>query len=287
MSETTASLPSIATAAGDTAAEAARGKRAAAPGWRAGPMRAAGLLLPGLLLILWAFEARRGLVPTSLLPSPELVATTLLDMARSGDLARDLSATGSRLGLGMLAGVAAGLVLGGLVGAAPLARRLLDPLLQGLRSVPSIAWVPLFILWFGIFETSKVLLIAVGVFFPVYLNLAAGIAGCDRKLLEVGHVHGLGALARLLRIQIPASLPSLVVGLRGGLGLGWMFVAAAELMGASDGLGFELMDGEQTGRPERVLAALLMFALCGKATDLVLAAIGRTALAWQDTEAAR
>ena len=144
--------------------------------------------------------------------------------------------------------------------------------------------MPLFILWFGIFDASKILLIAVGVFFPVYLNLSAAIASVDRKLIEVGRVNHLRGVARLLRIQLPASLPGLLTGLRGGLGLGWMFVAAAELMGASDGLGFELMDGDQTGRPERVLAALLVFALCGKATDLALVALGRPFVAWQDTE---
>jgi len=143
--------------------------------------------------------------------------------------------------------------------------------------------VPLLILWLGIFESSKITLVAIGVFFPVYLNLMSGIANVDRKLIEVGRVHGYSRFRRLLRIQLPAALPAYVTGLRSGLGLGWMFVAAAELLGATNGLGFILDDGEQTGRPERVIAAILLFGLCGKLTDSVMAAAGQRLTAWQDT----
>ena len=105
-------------------------------------------------------------------------------------------------------------------------RALLDLLLQSLRSVPSLAWVPLFVLWLGIFERSKITLIAVGVFFPVYLNLMSGIANLDRKLIEVGEVHGYSRFGRLVHIQLPAAMPAYTTGLRNGLGLGWMFVSA-------------------------------------------------------------
>jgi sulfonate transport system permease protein len=164
-----------------------------------------------------------------------------------------------------------------------MARRLLDPLLQGLRNIPSIAWVPLFILWLGIAEASKVALIAVGVFFPVYLNLMSGIAKTDRKLVEVGRAYRMTGWRLVWSVLVPATLPSYIVGLRSGLGLGWMFVAAAELMGASEGLGFLLIDGQMTGRPAVVIAALIAFAVVGKATDLVLVLLGGRILRWQDT----
>jgi sulfonate transport system permease protein len=218
--------------------------------------------------------ADRRLVPPDLLPAPAAVLRALTDLAAKGELLAHLEATLARMALGFAAGAAAGTLAGALTGAIPLARRLIDPTVQALRSVPLIAWVPLFIIWLGIFEGSKIALIAVGVFFPVYLNLMAGIAGVDRKLIEVGRVHGFSSLRVLWRIQLPAALPAYVTGLRGGLGLGWMFVAAAELMGASEGLGFLLTDGEQTGRPAVVIGAILLFAICGKLTDLGVEALG-------------
>ncbi len=241
-----------------------------------------GLVVPFVVLAAWEIATARGQVSASVLPSPQQVLRTLIDMAASGEMLQAIGITAGRLAGGFLLGTLAGTLLGALSGASGLARRLLDPMIQALRSVPSLAWVPLFILWLGIFEGSKISLIAVGVFFPIYLNLMTGIASVDRKLLEVGSVHGLSRLQCLLRIQLPAALPSYIVGLRSGLGLGWMFVSAAELLGASSGLGFVLDDGEQTGRPERILAAILLFGLCGKLSDFALASVGARAVAWQD-----
>jgi len=254
---------------------------------RALPPSLVGWILPLVLVGAWEAAARAGLVRSNHLPAPSVVALTILHLAQSGDLTDHLTATLGRLGLGFLAGAAAGTVAGSLTGASRTLRLLVDPLIQGLRSVPSIAWVPLFILWLGIFEASKVALIAVGVFFPVYLNLMSGIAGVDRKLIEVGRAHRLGHVELIRRVLLPAALPAYIVGLRGGLGLGWMFVAAAELMGASEGLGFLLVDGQQTGRPAIVIAAILLFAVLGKLSDIVLARAGQALTAWQDTEGAR
>ena len=242
-----------------------------------------GLVVPLCLLGVWQLVTAGGLVTASVLPPPAQVIRTLLDMAKTGEMVQAIGATASRLAIGFVIGATAGTLLGALCGASRLGRELLDPLIQAMRSVPSLAWVPLFILWLGIFEGSKITLIAVGVFFPVYLNLMSGIVGVDRKLIEVGTVHGFSRLRCLLRIQLPAALPAYVTGLRSGLGLGWMFVSAAELLGASSGLGFVLDDGEQTGRPERVLVAILLFGICGKLSDLALASAGGRLVAWQDT----
>jgi len=261
-------------------ADAAPARR---PRPRAGFGAWTGLILPVLFVAAWQMAADRRLVTPDLLPSPAAVLRALMDLAASGELVAHLEATLARMALGFAAGAAAGTVAGALTGAIPLARRLIDPTVQALRSVPSIAWVPLFIIWLGIFEGSKIALIAVGVFFPVYLNLMAGIAGVDRKLIEVGRVHGFSPLRVLWRIQLPAAMPAYVTGLRGGLGLGWMFVAAAELMGASEGLGFLLTDGEQTGRPAVVIGAILLFAICGKLTDVGVEWLGGRLVAWQDT----
>lgn len=244
---------------------------------------AIGLLVPFLLLCVWELSGWRGWVRPNLLPPPSAVVGTVADLARRGELWGHLEITLLRVLFGFVIGTAAATALGALTGYSMLWRRLLDPMLQALRSIPSIAWVPLFILWLGIFEAAKVTLIAVGVFFPVYLNLMAGIETVDRRLVEVGQVYRFSAWRLISRILVPATLPAYITGLRSGLGLGWMFVVAAEIMGASKGLGFLLIDGEQTGRPALVIAAILLFAALGKLTDMALSLAGRRALAWQDS----
>jgi sulfonate transport system permease protein len=244
---------------------------------------AIGLVVPFLLLCIWELNGWRGWVRPNLLPPPSAVVSTVIELARRGELWGHIETTLLRVLFGFVIGTAVATALGALTGYSILWRRLLDPMLQALRSIPSIAWVPLFILWLGIFEAAKVTLIAVGVFFPVYLNLMAGIEAVDRRLVEVGRVYRFSAWRLIWRILVPATLPGYVTGLRSGLGLGWMFVVAAEIMGASKGLGFLLIDGEQTGRPALIIAAILLFAVLGKLTDMALLLAGRRALAWQDS----
>lgn len=242
-----------------------------------------GLLIPVGLLILWEVLSRLGVLPPNLLPAPSTVAITLWELTVSGDLVGHMGMTLGRVLVGFFLGTFVATVLGALTGYSRAAHRLLDPLLQALRNIPSLAWVPLFILWLGIDELSKIALIAVGIFFPVYLNLMTGIQGVDRKLVEVGQVYRFSQLQLIWRVFLPATLPSYLVGLRSGLGLGWMFVVAAEIMGASRGLGFLLVDGQTTGRPAVVIASILLFAALGKLTDALLAILGRHWLKWQDS----
>ncbi|MDX3806998.1 MAG: ABC transporter permease [Bosea sp. (in: a-proteobacteria)] len=242
-----------------------------------------GFVLPVLLALLWEALVAAGIANSRLMPPPSVVGRTLWELVASGELLTHAMATLSRVGIGFGLGALTGTVLGALTGALPVARRLLDPTLQALRAIPSIAWVPLFILWLGIFEASKVALIAVGVFFPVYLGVAAAIQGIDRKIVEVGRVFRLSRLAMVRRVLLPAILPDWIVSLRSGLGLGFMFVVAAEIMGASEGLGYLLVDGQQLGRPDTIIAAIISFAVLGKLTDGLLVAITRPFLAWQDT----
>ena len=224
-----------------------------------------------------------GLASGRLMPPPSRILGTLWNLAASGELWTHLWATTWRVAVGFGIGAVGGIVLGILSGASPLTRRLADPTLQALRAIPSIAWVPLFILWLGIFESSKVALIAVGVFFPVYLGVMGGILSVDRKLVEVGRVFRLSRPALARRILLPAVLPELVTSLRSGLGLGFMFVVAAEFMGASEGLGYLLVDGQQLGKPDQILAAIIAFALLGKLADSLLVAATAPLVRWQDT----
>jgi sulfonate transport system permease protein len=245
--------------------------------------RGIGFVIPLILLVAWEILTRIGFFPPNLLPAPSTVALTLWSLAASGELFIHIGITLYRVFLGFLLGTVAATVLGALTGYFRLFHDLLDPLLQALRNIPSLAWVPLFILWMGIYESSKIALIAVGVFFPVYLNLMTGIQQVDRKLVEVGKAYRLSQLQLIWRVFLPATLPAYLVGLRSGLGLGWMFVVAAEIMGASRGLGFLLVDGQTTGRPDIIIASILLFAVLGKLTDALLASISKRVLHWQDS----
>jgi sulfonate transport system permease protein len=242
-----------------------------------------GLVVPALILVLWEGLSRLGVAPPNLLPAPSAVLKALRDLWLSGELPGHVEITLLRVLLGFFFGTVVATALAALTGYSALWRRLLDPSLQALRSIPSIAWVPLFVLWLGIFEASKVTLIAIGAFFPVYLNTMAGIQQVDRKLVEVARVHGYRGATLVRRVLLPATLPAYVTGLRAGLGLAWMFVVAAEFMGASEGLGFLLIDGQQTGRPANIIAAILLFAVFGKLSDAALAAVSRRFVAWQDS----
>ena len=239
-------------------------------------------MLPVALAVVWEFVVRMGWASGRLAPPPSVIFATFADLARTGELQRNTLVTLARVAAGFGIGVAFATVLGAAAGYSPLVRRLLDPTIQALRAIPSIAWVPLFILWLGIFEASKVTLIAVGVFFPVYLGLMGAIQSVDRKLVEVGRAFRLSDAEMVRRILLPAVLPAYVISLRSGLGLGWMFVVAAELMGASEGLGYLLIDGQQLGKPAEIIAAIVAFAIVGKATDWLIALVAAPFLRWED-----
>ena len=243
---------------------------------------ALGLLLPVLAAIGWELAVRLGWSSGRLVPPPSVVWATFAQLAQGGELQHHAAATLSRVAVGFGAGVAAGTFVGAATGYSTFLSRLLDPTLQALRAIPSIAWVPLFILWFGIFEASKVTLIAVGVFFPVYLGVMGAVMSVDRKIVEVGRAFRLSGPQMVRRILLPAVLPSYVVALRSGLGLGWMFVVAAEFMGASQGLGYLLIDGQQLGKPAQIVAAIVAFAILGKITDWLIVAATGPFLRWED-----
>lgn len=256
---------------------AARPRRSAIPRWLLGVM------LPAALLLLGEVAVRAGWIAAHLLPAPSDIATTLLHLARQGELAGHITASSLRVLAGFVLGAALAVLLGALVGLSPLAAALLTPSFQALRAIPSLAWVPLLLLWLGIDEASKLALIAIGAFFPVYMGVSSGFRDVDRKLVEVARLRGLGGAGLARRVLLPAALPSVLTGLRNGLSLAWMFMVAAELIAASRGLGYLLSDGRETSRADLVLAAIVLLALLGKLSDSVMAAIERRALRWRDS----
>jgi sulfonate transport system permease protein len=238
-------------------------------------------LLPVVALLLAEAAGRLGWVTSNLLPTPSDVVRALFDLGWQTVLGH-VSASTARVAAGYAIGATLALALGSLVGLSAGARALLDPSFQALRAIPSLAWVPLLLLWLGIGEAPKLAMIAIGAFFPVYMGVVAGIRGVDRKLVEVARLMRLRPLALVRRVLLPAALPSVMTGLRNGLSLAWMFMVAGELIAASSGLGYLLTDGRETSRADLVLAAIVLLALLGKLSDTVMARLERRLLAWRD-----
>lgn len=263
----------------NTLPKAAPAPRRASPAWRRG---AKGWLLPCLIVIVLEIVVRIGWIPAYQMPAPSDVALTLVELAQ-GALGKHVLASVGRVLAGFVIGASLALVFAAWVGLSREAEAYLEPTFAGLRAIPSLAWVPLLLLWLGIDETSKIVLIAIGAFFPVYVNGVAAIRNIDRKLVEVGQMYSFSARRLTLRILLPAAMPGLFTGLRSGLSMAWMFLVAAELIAATKGLGYLLSDGRETSRPDIVLAAILALAVLGKLSDGVLAAVERRCVSWRDT----
>ena len=247
--------------------------------WR---LRLKALALPALIILVLEIVVRVGWLPSYQMPAPSDIALTLRDLAE-GALWKHISTSLLRVLLGFAIGASLALVFAAWVGLSREAEAWLEPTFAGLRAIPSLAWIPLLLLWLGIDETSKIVLIAIGAFFPVYLNGVAAIRNIDRKLVEVGQMYGFSHGRLVQRILLPAALPGLFTGLRSGMSLAWMFLVAAELIAATKGLGYLLSDGRETSRPDIVLAAIIVLALLGKLSDGLLASLEKRFLAWRDT----
>ncbi|MFD6054427.1 ABC transporter permease [Agromyces sp. NPDC060279] len=239
---------------------------------------AGGALLPLVLLVAWQLASTSGAVPVSMLPSPEMVWTAGVDLAERGLLGLYIAISTQRVFVGFAVGAALGLVVGAVVGLSKLGDILLSPTLGAIRAVPSLAWVPLLILWLKIGEESKVVLIAIGAFFPVYTIVAAALRHVDRQLLEAGRAFGLRGVRLLSVVQLPAAVPSVVSALRLALAQSWLFLVAAELIASSMGLGFLLVDSGNNGRIDRIILAIILLAVLGKLTDAVVGLFERWAV---------
>jgi sulfonate transport system permease protein len=241
------------------------------------------LIVPLLLLALWQLAVNMEIYSRSQLPAPADVVAAGRELQDIGLLVPNVTASVKRVAIGWGIGSVAAIALGLAVGFSRPFESMVAPTVQALRAVPSLAWVPLFVLWMGIGEAPKLTLIAVGAFFPVYTNLVSGIRQIDRKLVEVGRAYGLRGWGLTREILLPAAFPSLATGLRLGLAQAWLFLVAAELIAASRGLGFLLVDAQNTGRADIILLSIALLAILGKGTDWLLARGERRLLRWSDT----
>jgi len=237
-----------------------------------------GALLPIAIVAVWFTIAATGLVPSYKLPSPLDVWEAGVELAESGTYVAYIAISVQRVFIGFAIGSVVGLVLGAAVGLSRLGSVLLSPTIGGFRAVPSLAWVPLLILYIGINEDSKIILIAIGALFPVYTTVAAALRHVDPQLVELGRAFGRGGVSLLATVQLPAVVPSVVSGLRLALAQSWLFLVAAELIASSMGLGFLLVDSQNNGRIDRIFLAIITLAVLGKATDSLIGVLEKLLL---------
>jgi sulfonate transport system permease protein len=239
-----------------------------------------GMVVPVVLLGFWQWGATNGAFSSSQLPTPSAVLSALLELIERGTFWSHVAISLQRVLIGFAIGASAGLVIGSIVGLSRTASRILSPTIQAFRAVPSLAWVPLLVLWMGIYEGPKVTLVAIGAFFPVFTTVASGFMHADRKLIEVGRAYGLSGVSLVTGVLLPTAAPTIFAGLRLGLAQSWLFVVAAELIASSKGLGFLLIDSQNTLRTDILLLAIISLAILGKTTDYILATIERRTLRW-------
>jgi len=221
-----------------------------------------------------------GFIPTRVLPAPSEVAVAFWENAKSGALLQHAAISTERALKGLLVGGSIGFALGVLNGVWRPAEALLDSSLQMLRNVPHLAIIPLVILWFGIDEEAKIFLVAVGVFFPIYLNTFYGIRTVDKGLVEMARVYGLSPLALFWRVVLPGAMPSILVGLRYSLGIMWLTLIVAETISANAGIGYMTMNAREFLQTDVVLLGILIYAALGKLADVLTRSLERRALAW-------
>lgn len=242
-----------------------------------------GLVLPISIIIIWQTLSSLQFLSATLFPAPVRIAEEFVNILLSGELAVHLKISVQRALLGFLLGGSLGLLFGLLVGLQRKTEQFLDPTLQMLRTVPHLAITPLFILWFGFGEVSKVLLIALGAFFPLYVNTFLGVRNVDAKLFDVAKVLEFNRLQQITKLILPASLPNVLLGLRLSLGVAWLGLVVAELMGSSEGIGYMIQDARQFARTEVVFVGIIIFAVVGKLADSLVRFLEEKLLRWRDS----
>lgn len=250
-----------------------------------GARRFLGALIPAALLFAWWFATRGQ--DYSLIPSPGDVVAALADLATgtegdafSGRLLAHMGASAGRVyGAFLLAGLAA-LPLGLLIGRLPLARELLDPLLQLLRPIPVTAWLPLSMILFGLGARSAFFLVALGAFFPILVNTTFAVRSVEPRLFEAAAMLGVSPARMFLVVVLPGALPGIFTGLRLGLGFAWVVIVVGEMTGVQTGLGAMIMDARQLSRTEIVVAGMAVIGLMGFLSDYAVLSLGRRLLRW-------
>ena len=242
--------------------------------------RLAPWLLPSLLLAAWQLAVTSGLLSSRILPAPSAVVLAGWNLISSGERWEHLAISTWRAFVGLAIGGGLGLLLGFISGLSRWGERLLDSSVQMIRNVPHLALIPLVILWFGIDESAKIFLVALGTLFPIYLNTYHGIRNVDAGLVEMARSYGLSGFALFRQVILPGALPSILVGLRFALGFMWLTLIVAETISASAGIGYLAMNAREFLQTDVVVLAIVLYALLGKLADVAARFLERVWLRW-------
>jgi sulfonate transport system permease protein len=237
-------------------------------------------MVPLTIIVVWQAASVTGFVSSRVLPAPSDVVLAGWKLLLSGELARNIWVSFWRAGVGFVIGGGIGFAFGLANGLSQLSNRLTDTTLQMVRNIPHLALIPLVILWFGIDESAKLFLVALGVFFPIYLNTLHGVRTVDPQLIEMGRIYGMTDGELFRRVIFPGALPSIFVGVRFALGIMWLTLIVAETIAASSGLGYMAMQAREFMQIDVVVLSILIYALLGKIADSASRALERLTLSW-------
>lgn len=243
-------------------------------------VRSAPWWLPVTLLVIWQLSVSLGWLSTRVLPSPTAVVAAGWELLRSGEIWQHLAISSWRALLGFLIGGSLGLALGFTTGLSRWGERLLDSSIQMIRNVPHLALIPLVILWFGIDESAKLFLVALGTLFPIYLNTYHGIRSVDAGLIEMARSYGLQGFGLFWHVVLPAAMPSILVGVRFALGFMWLTLIVAETISANAGIGYLAMNAREFLQTDVVVLSILLYAVLGKLADVAARRLEQHWLRW-------
>lgn len=237
--------------------------------------------VPTAILALWFLGSAQGWIDEKQFPAPWQVADAFVELVSTGVLWENLSVSLGRVAVGFAIGGLLGLTLGVVAGLFRLGDQLLDPTLQMLRTIPFLAIAPLLILWFGIDERPKIIIIAAAALFPLYLNTHSGVRNVDRKILEAGKVFGLRGLGLVRHVILPEAIPSVLVGLRVSLSVSLLALIVAEMSNAPRGIGFLMVSAQQYFQMDVLVVCVLIYAVWGLSVDLVVRLLERVLLPYK------
>jgi sulfonate transport system permease protein len=242
-----------------------------------------GWILPAIIVVAWQSFASLGWIADTFMPSPYAVAAAAWRLTLSGELPQSLGVSALRALAGLAVGGGIGLALGLLNGLSRLSFSVTDTSVQMIRNVPHLALIPLVIVWFGIDEGAKLFIVALGVFFPIYLNTLHGVRSIDPQLIEMAGSYGFRGWPLFLRVIWPGALPSILVGLRFALGVMWLTLIVAETIAAQSGIGYMAMQAREFMQTDVIVLSILLYAFLGKGADSLVKVLERWRLAWRSS----